>query len=108
MLHGLGRLVHMIVGSFPVEDPHLKQRQEGQIIDLHPIHLSKPLCPSDHMGPELIVKEEIWVHIPPPLIVGSLGVLSSFLNPMEGVLGDLEIPLSISTSRNEEGNYLEC
>ena len=27
-------------------------------------------------------------------------------NPVEGILGDLEILLSVSSSRNEEGNYL--
>ena len=53
----LGCLMEMIVGSFPVKDPHLEQRQEGQIIDLHPIHLLKPFSSSDHMGPELIIEE---------------------------------------------------
>ena len=57
-------MVHSIIGSFPVEDPHPKQRQEGQIIDLHLIHLSKPLRPSDHMGPKPIVEEQVWIHIP--------------------------------------------
>ena len=90
MLDHLCCLVHLIIGSFPVEDPHLKQRQEGRIIDLHLIHLLKPLRPSDHIGPKLIVKEQVWIHIPPPLIVGSLCVLSSFHNSVEGVLGDLD------------------
>ena len=57
-------MVHSIIGSFPVKDPHPKQRQEGQIIDLHLIHLSKPLRPSHHMGPKPIVEEQVWIHIP--------------------------------------------
>ena len=51
VLDHLSRLMETIVRSFPVEDLHLKQRQEGQIIDLGPIHLMKPLCPLDHVGP---------------------------------------------------------
>ena len=80
----------MIVGSLPVEDPHPEQRQEGQIVDLHLIHLSKPFSSSDHVGPELIVEEEVWIHVVPPLMVGGLGVLSSLQDPMKGILGDLE------------------
>ena len=90
MLDRLCCLVHSIIGSFPVEDPHLKQRQEGWIIDLRLIHLSNPLRPSDHMGPKPIVEEQVWIRIPPPPNVGSLRVLSSFHNSVEGVLGDLD------------------
>ena len=89
MLDCLSHLMHTIIGSLPVEDPHPKKRQEGRIIDLGMVHLLKPLCPSDHMGPEPIVEEQVQIHIPPPPIVGSLGVLSSLHDPMEGILGDL-------------------
>ena len=71
------------------------------------IHLSEPFSSSDHVGPELLVKEEVWVDIAPPLIVGSLNVLSGLQDPMEGILGNLQFSISISTSRNKEGNYLE-
>ena len=84
---------------FPVKDPHLKQRQEGRIVDLGPIHLLKPLCPSNHMGPESIVKKEVWICVSPPLIVGSLCVLSCLRDPVEGILGNLSISLSVSIKR---------
>ena len=87
MLNGLSGLVKTIVGSFPVEDPHLKERQESWIIDLSPVHLLEPLSPLDHMGSKPIVKEEIRVCIPPPLIVGSLGIFSSFHDPITGGKG---------------------
>ena len=53
----LSHLVETIVGSLPIQDPHLKQRQEGRIIDFCLIHLLKPLSPLDHVCPELIIKE---------------------------------------------------
>ena len=34
-------------------------------------------------------------------------ILPLFMNTMEGILGDLQILLRVSTSRNEEGNYLD-
>ena len=46
-----------IIGSLPVKDPHLEQQQEGQIVDLCLIHLSKPFSPSDHVGPKPIIEE---------------------------------------------------
>ena len=78
-----------IVRSLPIQDPHLEQRQEGQIIDPCPIHLLKPFSSLDHMGPELIIEEKVQVCVPPSPIVGSFYILPSLLNPMEGILGDL-------------------
>ena len=86
----LSCLVETIVGSLPVKDPHLKKRQESWIVDLCPIHLLKPLHSSDHMGPESIIEEQVWICVMPPPIVGTLHVLSSLQDPMEGILGDLE------------------
>ena len=94
--NSLGCLMKSIVGSLPVEDPHPNQRQEGRIVDLGPIHLMKPLCPSDHVGPKPIVKEKIWVCITPPLVVCGSHILSSVQDSMEGILGNLETPLSVS------------
>ena len=85
----LGHLVQTTVGSLPVQDPHLEQRQEGRIIDLCLIHLSKPFSPLDHMGPESIIKEEVQKRVSPPSIVGSFHVLPSLYNAMKGILGDL-------------------
>ena len=49
-------LVKTVVGSFPIEDPHTQQRQERGIVNLHPIYNLEPFSPSDHMGPQLIIK----------------------------------------------------
>ena len=89
MLHGLGSLVHTVIGSFPVKDPHSKERQESWIIDLGLVHLLEPLCPLNHMGPESIIKKEVGICIPPPPVMDSDLVLSRFPNPVEGILGDL-------------------
>ena len=42
------------------------------------------------MGPQLIVKEEIWEDIIPPSMVCSCLILPLLADPMEGVLGDLK------------------
>ena len=107
MSNGLGSLVKTIIQTCPVKDRHLEQVQENWIIDMGPVHLSKSFCCPDHIGPEPIVKEEVWIDVPPPLIMGSLCILSSFHDFMIGILGDLQFSISISTSRNKEGNYLE-
>ena len=104
----LSCLVETIVWSLPVKDPHAKQRQQGWIVDFPPIDHMKPFGPVDHMSPQPIVKEEIWEDIIPPAMVCSHLVLPLFVDPMEGILGNLEILLSVSPSRNEEGNYLMC
>ena len=62
----------------------------------------------DHVGPQPIVEEEVWEDVIPPPMVCSHFVLPLFADPVEGILGDLEILLSIFSSRNEEGNYLVC
>ena len=108
MLNRLGRLVETIIGTGPVQDPHPEQAKENWIIDVSPIHLLKPFHPSDHIGPEPIVKEEVWVHVPPPTVVDDhlIFQLPWFPNAMEGVLGDLQFPSAFPSKGNEEGNYL--
>ena len=87
-----------IVGSFPVKDPHLEQRQQGRIVNLPLVNHMKPFGPPDHMGLQTIVKEEVWEDIIPPAVVCSCLVLSLLANLMEGILGDLESsPFSISS-----------
>ena len=49
-------LVQTIVGSLPVKDPHVQQRQQRRVINLRLINHTEPFSPSDHMGPQLIVK----------------------------------------------------
>ena len=59
------------------------------------------------MGPQAIVKEEVWEGVIPPVMMGSRLILSLLVDPVEGILGDLKSsPLSISSIRNEEENYL--
>ena len=58
-----------IVGTHPVKDPHMEEVDQNRIVDLRPVYLSKPLCSSDHVGPESIIKEEVWERIPLPLIL---------------------------------------
>ena len=58
------------------------------------------------MGPQPIIEEEIWEDVIPPPMVCSRLILPLPTNPMEGILSNLEILLSISSSRNKEGNYL--
>ena len=58
------------------------------------------------MGPQPIIEEEVWEDVIPPPMVCSRLVLPLLADPMEGILGNLEILLSISSSRNKEGNYL--
>ena len=59
------------------------------------------------MSPKSIIKEEVGVRIPPPPVVGGNLIFSRLSNSMEGVLGNLSISLSVSTSKNEEGNCLK-
>ena len=58
------------------------------------------------MRPKPIIEEEVWEDIIPPAMVCSLHILPFFDDPMEGILGNLEIPLSVSSSRNKEEAYL--
>ena len=71
MSNGLNYLIKTIVGTGPVQDPHLEQAEEDQIIDMSLINLLKPLHPSDHIGPETIS----WLP-----------------NAMEGILGNVQSP----------------
>ena len=89
MPNRLRGLVETIVGSFPVEDSHVQQRQQRWIIDLCPIDHPEPLSPADHMGPQLIVKEQVWKDVVPPAMVCSCLVLPLLVDPMKSILGDL-------------------
>ena len=99
----LCRLVKTIVGSLPIQDPHLKQRQEGQIVNLRLIHLLKPFSPSDHVHLEPIIKEEVCIHVAPPAIVGSFLVLSCLHDSMKGILGNLENPPQYFFKQKQRG-----
>ena len=85
----LSCLVKTIVGSFPIEDPHTQQRQQWSILDLCSINHTEPFSPSDHMGPQPIIKIQVWEDVAPPAMVSCHLILPLLANPMEGVLGDL-------------------
>ena len=103
MSDGLHHLMHPIVGTSPVQDPHPEQAKGNRIVDTTPINLLEPFSSSDHVCPELIIKEEVWVHVPPPLVVNDRLIiwLSSLHNPVEGVLGDLSISISVLSRRTK-------
>ena len=94
-------LVETIVGSFPIEDPHTQQRQKRGIVNLHSINHSEPFSPSDHMGPQPIIKVKVWEDVIPPAMVCSCFVLPILTNPMEGILGNLEFLFSVSTKKRQ-------
>ena len=109
VLNGLGSLAKMIIRASPVQDPHPEQAKENWIIDTSPVHLSKPFCPSDHIGPEPIGKEEVQVYVPPPMAVDNCLVIwfPWFPNAMEGILGNLQFSVSVSIKRKRRGE-LPC
>ena len=50
----------------------------------------KPFGPTDHMGPQLIIKEQVWEDVIPPSMVCSCLVLPLLADSVEGILGDLQ------------------
>ena len=70
------------------------------------VDYTKPLGPMNHVCPQLIIKEKVQEDDIPPVMVCSHCILSFFDNSVEGILGDLETPLSVSSIRNKEGDYL--
>ena len=89
----LSCLVKMVVGSFPIEDPHAQQRQQRSIVDFHPVDHTKPFSPLDHMSPQPIIKEQVREDVIPPVMVCSRLILPVLADPVEGGLGNLQISL---------------
>ena len=91
MLNGLHHLVHAIIGTGPVQDPHAEQAEENQIINISLIYLSKPFHPLDHIGLQSIIKEKVWEDIPLPTVVNNCLVIRFILldYSVEGILGNL-------------------
>ena len=100
-------LVKTIVGSLPIKDPHAQQRQQRGVINLSPINDPEPFSPSDHMGPQPIVKVKVREDVIPPTMVCSCLVLPHLANPVEGILGNLQLLSVFLSRRNKERNYLE-
>ena len=86
-------LVKTIVGSLPVEDPHVQQRQQQSIVNLRLVDHTEPFGPSDHMGPQPIIEVKVQEDVIPPAMVGSCLVLSLLVDPVEGSLGNLQTSL---------------
>ena len=95
VLDGLHCLVYAIIRTSLVKDPHAEQTEQDQIIDFGSINLMKPFHPLDHVCPEPIVEEEVWVHVPPPLVLNCSLIIRLILldHPMIGVLGYLQSSL---------------
>ena len=79
----------------------MQQRQQRSVIYLRPIHFSEPFSPSDHMGPQPIIKAQVREDIVPPTMVCSRRVLPCLENSMEGILGDLQFLVSISIKKKQ-------
>ena len=97
----LSCLVETIVGSLPIEDPHAQQRQQGGVVNLQTINHLEPFSPSDHMGPQLVIKVQVRKDVVPPVMVGSRLVLPHLTNSVEGILGDLQLLFSVSTKKKQ-------
>ena len=82
-------LVETIIWSLPVEDPHVQQWQQRQIVDLRPVDYTKLFGPADHMGPQPIIKEQVQEDVIPPPMVCSHLVLPLLADSVECILGDL-------------------
>ena len=82
-----------VVETSPVQDSHSEQVEENWIVDMSLIYPPKPFSSLDHVHPQLVIKKEVWVHVPPPPIVNdSLIIWFPLLpDPMEGVSGNLSI-----------------
>ena len=59
------------------------------------------------MGPQPIVEEQVWEDVIPPVMVCSCLILSLLVDPMEGILGDLQLLSVFLSRRNKERGYLE-
>ena len=101
MPNRLGCLMEMIVGSFPVEDPHTQQRQQRSVVYLCPINFSEPFRPSDHMGPQPVIKVQVREDVIPPMMACSRRVLPCLEDFTEGILGDLQILFSVSIKKKQ-------
>ena len=85
-------LVETIIRSLPVEDPHAQQQQQQRsIVNLRLVDHTEPFSPSNHMGPQSIIKVQVRKDVIPPAMMGGRLILPLLVNPMEGVLGNLPI-----------------
>ena len=69
------------------------------MVDLCPIDNKEPFSPSDHVGPQPIVKVQVQEDVVPPAMMGRRLILPILANPMEGVLGNLQLLFSVSIKK---------
>ena len=50
----------------------------------------EPFSPTDHMGSQLIIEEQVRKDVVPPMVVSGHLILPLLADPMEGVLGNLQ------------------
>ena len=68
----------------------MKKVDQNWVVDLGSVHSPQLLCSMDYVGPELIIKEEVWEHIPLPLVLVDCSI-SSMDNTKETILGYLSL-----------------
>ena len=87
-----------LLGAFQSRTPmHNNDNNEASLIFIH----TEPFSPTDHMGPQPIVKVEVQEDVIPPAMVCSHLILPLLANPMEGSLGDLQLLVSISIKKKQ-------
>ena len=55
----------------------------------------------DHMGPEPIIEEQVREDVVPPAMVSGRLILPCLMDPIEGVLGNLELLVSVSIKKKQ-------
>jgi len=94
VLHRRGSLVKTIVGSLPVEDPHLQQVVKDVVCHLLSVQHQQILMRSDHVCPKniIIVKVEEVILLPPFLNHKLISVLfPPESNPIGATTEDLAL-----------------
>ena len=79
----------------------MQQQQQRSVVNLRPIDFSEPFSPLDHMGPQLIIKVQVREDIVPPTMVCSRCILPCLEDPVEGILGDLQLLFSVSIKKKQ-------
>ena len=59
------------------------------------------------MGPQPVVEVQVQEDVIPPMMVCSRLVLPLLVDPVEGILGDLQLLSAFLSRRNKERGYLE-
>ena len=79
----------------------MQQQQQRSVVYLRPINLTEPFSPSDHVGPQPIIKVQVWEDVIPPTMVCSHLVFPCLENSVEGILGNLQPLFSVSIKKKQ-------